>query len=940
MQGLDRTAALIPKIYLMQDLYLHTEPTANLPEGFISKFQETLTVLCSKILDFHARALIHFDKTSWVQYSRGAIKKDPWADLLQEMKDIELELHNFVSLFDAADSKSERQEWRMRYKSLENNMKTYKVWQKDTARDQKVNQLLRMLYTCPYRDRKDRNRDRVPGTCEWFVGNQRFQAWNQNKSSCLLWVSADPGCGKSVLARYLVNEVLPKPSGRTVCYFFFNGDFDDQKSAPVALSCLIRQLLIAMPCLISDSILKKTETDGDKLIGSFQDLWNILMAVTSDPKAGEVVFVVDALDECCDADRSQLIDKVTDLYLQPDTTSNLKILLTSRPYGHIKSGFRKIEKQWPTIHLSGDVGEPAEQIAEEISLVVNDSIEAIAEEKELNQDERDFLRGQLAKIPNRTYLWVTLTLEFIRETPFIKGKVRRTLGEDIPATVNETYQKMLNRSSDHERARTLLHVILGARTPLSLEEVSVAIALQGTHKCEDDVKEEMESSKTFQNSVRDLCGLLLWINDGKIYLLHQTVKEFLVPRDAIDPHGLTWMNSFSATESQKVLAKRCIWFLHLQVSDPRLATFASYAATNWASHFRGSCFNETEDITMLALNFCYPDSPQFQSWRDHELKRIDKMPVRFRRSMTKKHWADFDIPPGTSPFILACKNGLQAVVQKLLNSQLVDCDSSIGNHITPLSYAVRNGYENVVQCLLDTGQVDVNSQGVDFGTPLSCAARQGNERLVQLLLDTGQVDVDPRDWQQKTPLSTAAGKGYDRVVSLLLGTGQAKVDSRDINQQTPLSWAALGGHENVIQLLLDTGQVDVNSRDNRQRTPLLWAALGGHEKAIQLLLNTRQVDIDSRDSEQLTPLSHAAQSGHERVVQLLLDTGQVDVDSRDNQQRTPLSHAAQWGHERVLQLLLDTGQVDVSSQHIEQRTALSNAAEEDHENMNGMLQFA
>lgn len=70
-----------------------------------------------------------------------------------------------------------------------------------------------------------------------------------------------------------------------------------------------------MPSLISDSILEKVDLDGKKLIGSFQDPWTMLMSILSDPRAGEVVFVVDALDEFDDVDRIQFVERITDFYL-------------------------------------------------------------------------------------------------------------------------------------------------------------------------------------------------------------------------------------------------------------------------------------------------------------------------------------------------------------------------------------------------------------------------------------------------------------------------------------------------------------------------------------------------------------------------------------------------------------------------------------------------
>src|SRR5882757_5848186 len=48
---------------------------------------------------------------------------------------------------------------------------------------------------------KDRVEDRVQDTCIWFLEHDNFQKWLKQESGPLL-VSADPGCGKSVLAKY------------------------------------------------------------------------------------------------------------------------------------------------------------------------------------------------------------------------------------------------------------------------------------------------------------------------------------------------------------------------------------------------------------------------------------------------------------------------------------------------------------------------------------------------------------------------------------------------------------------------------------------------------------------------------------------------------------------------------------------------------------------
>jgi Cdc6-like AAA superfamily ATPase len=153
-------------------------------------------------------------------------------------------------------------------------------------------------------------------------------------------VSADPGCGKSVLVKYLVDDVLHSTSTTTLCYFFFKDDFSDQKGATNALCAILRQIVLAKPHLLHDSLLDKVDTDGDKLTSSVADLWNVLISITSDKDAGQFVLVLDALDECRDSDRPQLISKISELYSRSQS-GHVKVLMTSRPYQHIKSEFQQ-----------------------------------------------------------------------------------------------------------------------------------------------------------------------------------------------------------------------------------------------------------------------------------------------------------------------------------------------------------------------------------------------------------------------------------------------------------------------------------------------------------------------------------------------------------------------------------------------------------------------
>ncbi|KAF2185930.1 hypothetical protein K469DRAFT_664957, partial [Zopfia rhizophila CBS 207.26] len=568
---------------------------------------------------------------------------------------------------------------------------------KFSARDQKAKKLLNMLYTCPYSDRKDRNSERVPGTCEWFTKHPLFQNWNQAQSSSLLWVSADPGCGKSVLAKYLVDDVLPKKSERTTCYFFFKDDFPDQKSATSAICAILRQLFRVKQHLLRDWILDKVDTDGDKFTQSFNDLWSTLTTIAAEEDAGEIVCILDALDECWDNDRSLLIQAVGRFYSASTNKSKLKFLLTSRPYDHMRREFWELDNRLPTIHLSGEGEVEVEKISREINLVIKDRVEKVGKKRSLRPDERTFLQEQLTIIPHRTYLWVTLTLDVIESIAgFTKGNVRRSIRE-IPQTVDDAYNRILDRSPDKEKAKKLLHIVTAAKRPLSVAEMSLAMAIEESHKSFKDVEEELEPEERFRVTLRDLCGLFVVIVDTKIYLIHQTAKEFLVRNDSLaslkDPSRLNaqysplkWKHSLQPGDSNKILAERCIWYLTSDFVETGPWVLLDYSVHNWAAHFREANILSKEVIVESARNLCETGSKPYRAW-----------------SAIYESNA-YGFPISASSLTIASYFGLDAVVKPLLETGKVDVDSKDKYGRTPLSWAAYNGHEAVAKLLLETGK--------------------------------------------------------------------------------------------------------------------------------------------------------------------------------------------------------------------------------------------
>lgn len=108
-------------------------------------------------------------------------------------------------------------------------------------RSKEESKFLQALFNSDYQQHKARNPEKVPGTCQWFLQNARYKRWIEDTSSGLLWVTADPGCGKSVLSNLLIEHGFQNEQAKpgTTSYFFFKDDSADQKSVAKTVCALL-----------------------------------------------------------------------------------------------------------------------------------------------------------------------------------------------------------------------------------------------------------------------------------------------------------------------------------------------------------------------------------------------------------------------------------------------------------------------------------------------------------------------------------------------------------------------------------------------------------------------------------------------------------------------------------------------------------------------------
>ena len=403
-----------------------------------------------------------------------------------------------------------------------------------------------------YFDHRDRVPEHTKTTCDWFLRESRFHNWRQERKSSLLWYTADPGCGKSVLSSFLIRE-LQSPASQasfpgTVCYFFFRDDNDVQSRATSGICALLHQFLSARHDLVS-SFMYEYHTWGSALRDNFSVLWRMFTSMALEETSKNVICVLDGLDECEDMSRKKLLDALANFYSSEAAhraePGFLKCLITSRPYTWIERSFYRL----PEIRLKGE--ERIEVLDEDIKVFIQQRMGQIARMKRLSADTRGSVQDKLVAFAGHTFLWAALILEIIENAPSASRTSLLHILETIPPSLDALYKKILNKSPDIEKTRKVLHIVLGANTALSLTEMSIALNVGEKHRAYVELETDLEPS--IENTIKDLCGLFVRCINSRLYLVHQTAKAYLLTEKQYR-HGC-WKQSFELKDCDFVLSK-------------------------------------------------------------------------------------------------------------------------------------------------------------------------------------------------------------------------------------------------------------------------------------------------------------------------------------------------------------------------------------------------
>ncbi|KAM7184541.1 hypothetical protein V8F20_012187 [Naviculisporaceae sp. PSN 640] len=773
---------------------------------------------------------------------------------------------------------------------------------------------LHSLYTADYAFHKSTIPRPVDGTCRWFLQHSKYTKWDEADSSSLLWVSGDPGCGKSVLSSFLVDKLtlnsLVTSQQYTTLYFFCDDKMQDHRDASAIMRGILHQLVSDRPGVLKRHGGAHFKTKGTRAANELLTLWDLFQNIIQDEECPPLVIVIDALDECEEKSRHRFLSLVAEFYSgskygsmatsrainavshSMSTKKNtVKMLITSRPEISIAESF---EMALDVVRLKAE--EETANISKDVLLVTQQRLQTTLSRFNPPAHVMETLTQRFADKAGHTFLWSFLMIQMIERSAEASEEALEEMLMELPDGLDDIYERILARCGqgrNRQKARNALHVIVSAARALTLDELNFAISVRPGDTSVEDLQPRMEPN--LSRTLQILCGPFIKITtNSTVMLVHQTAKEFLVRHDTAPiPVGTLWKHSLDPVDSHLVMARVCLLAL-TQKRDrwkKDKTPLAWYALDFWIKHFLECEDRIDAGLLEHAMSLRRSTCDSYSYSIDNPYAPIGTRPERVLENLPYSLTRGLYYPETALGFASLC--GFRRIMGQLLDQGGNSVNEVDDSGRTPLDYAALSGRPGAVKLLLDRG-ADPNL-GKPGAVKLAVVSRSPD--ILHMLISSG-AQLHSRNGSEEMAL--AVETGHDSLVRLLIGRGvRPDVKLDDETGDTPLIFIAKrGSPRSMVETFLDS----LDCVDNLGRTALHRAAEYGHMQMVKLLV-TKGAKVNHRCSFGDTALNWAVKGANLDMARYLLDQG-ADPNLPDNRNSTPLWWAVIRGYKEMVTLLL------------------------------------
>ncbi len=455
----------------------------------------------------------------------------------------------------------------------------------DEASEEDLEHLTKMLGVtgAPEEDLDAGRAARNEGTCEGFLASKEANTWRHATSPGILWVHAGPGCGKSTVSSFVIEQLLE--TGHCCAYFYFKFGQRDKQSAASMILSIAYQMALQVPEFRRQLV--EIAKAGTKLSGMDAAIaWDKLFSRTLARVRGDrvVYWVLDGLDE---ADSSR---RVVDILARVGSFRwPVRVLVLGRPLPNIKREFDLARKKVQVVDM------PLPGTQHDIERMVTEELNALISSDGFKAE----VVSTIATRAQGSFLWASLVTQRVVQC-HRHDQVRRVL-KSTPDGMQRLYDRMtdavlgLELDEDKELARLLLTWAMYAVTPVTVDELVEAYPA------------EFSSIMDVNHTITLVCGQFVTLNSqGCVTLVHHSAREHLQQAE----HAPF---SFDPEQANEELLEKCLAALGAMApgdscADSDVSRHVFYAAVSWPLHLERSAPGSDRVLDALVRFFRAPCS--------------------------------------------------------------------------------------------------------------------------------------------------------------------------------------------------------------------------------------------------------------------------------------------------------------------------------------------
>ncbi|KAK0720354.1 hypothetical protein B0H67DRAFT_599864 [Lasiosphaeris hirsuta] len=415
----------------------------------------------------------------------------------------------------------------------------------------------------------------------------------------MFWIQGGSGKGKTMLLCGIINELeramVAGGHCHNLAYYFCQATDSRINSATAVLRGLIYLLVHRQPRLLLH--LPKDTYPSDDVV-AWIVLSKVLREMLEDPNLKVTYVVIDALDEYL-TDLPKLLDLVI-----CTSSERVKWLVASQNKTTIR---RKLQSGDGLIEFDLGLEMNVEQVSYDIDGYIDNKLSDLTSlwgDLPLKDHVRDILRQKV----DGTILWASLVLQQLSKDEVESWHVLPIV-KDVPRGLDGMYERMLTEIDryrwDADLCRQILSVAIVAYRPLHLAEIG---ALSG-------LPEQITKSTENVRKIVAKCRSFLTVRDDRIYLVHQSAKDYLSDRAStlLFPHGVAMAHRNILDRSMKLLSKKLQYDIYglyepgfpidqVHTPDPDPLATVRYSCVYWVNHLFDSISSTNTNLDTFLQN--------------------------------------------------------------------------------------------------------------------------------------------------------------------------------------------------------------------------------------------------------------------------------------------------------------------------------------------------